>query len=96
VAEAFAWGLIAASSLLLGGLLVLGLPLRRHALGLVMAFGAGVLIPLGELSGFRRAKRGRGHPPDLTHSMGILLVNFTRADLGGTWAAGPSIVQARR
>jgi zinc transporter, ZIP family len=45
VAEAFAWGLIAASSLLLGGLLVLGLPLRRHALGLVMAFGAGVLIP---------------------------------------------------
>jgi zinc transporter, ZIP family len=45
VAEAFAWGLIAASSLLLGGLLVLGLLLRRHALGLVMAFGAGVLIP---------------------------------------------------
>jgi len=45
VAEAFAWDLIAASSLLLGGLFVLGLPIRRHALGLVMAFREGVLIP---------------------------------------------------
>jgi hypothetical protein len=45
VAEAFAWDLIAASSLLLGRLFVLGLPIRRHALGLVMVFGAGVLIP---------------------------------------------------
>jgi hypothetical protein len=45
VAETFAWDLIAASSLLLGGLFVLGLPMRRHALGLVMAFSAGVLIP---------------------------------------------------
>ena len=45
MAETFAWDLMAASSLLLGGLLVLGLPLRRHALGLVMAFAAGVLIP---------------------------------------------------
>jgi len=38
VAEAFAWDLIDASSLLVGGLLVLGLPSRRHALGFVMAF----------------------------------------------------------
>jgi hypothetical protein len=45
VAEAFAWDLIAASSMLLGGLLVLGVPIRRHALGVVMAFSAGVLIP---------------------------------------------------
>jgi hypothetical protein len=45
VAETFAWDLMAASSLLLGGLFVLGLPIRRHALGLVMAFSAGVLIP---------------------------------------------------
>jgi hypothetical protein len=26
-------------------LLVLGVPIRRHALGVVMAFSAGVLIP---------------------------------------------------
>jgi zinc transporter, ZIP family len=44
VAEAFAWGLIAGSSLLLGGLLALRRPVGQHTLGLVMAFGAGVLI----------------------------------------------------
>ena len=45
MAETFAWDLIAASSLLLGGLLVLGFSIRRHALGFVMASGAGVLFP---------------------------------------------------
>ena len=45
VAETFAWDLMAPSSLLLGGLFVLDLPIRRHALGLVMAFSAGLLIP---------------------------------------------------
>lgn len=44
MAEAFAWGLIAGSSLLLGGLLALRRPVGQHTLGLVMAFGAGVLI----------------------------------------------------
>jgi zinc transporter, ZIP family len=42
--EAFAWGLIAASSLLLGGLLALRRPIGLRPLGLTMAFGAGVLI----------------------------------------------------
>jgi ZIP family zinc transporter len=41
---AFAWGLVAASSLVLGALLALHRPIGRRALGLVMAFGAGVLI----------------------------------------------------
>jgi hypothetical protein len=45
VAETFAWDLIAASSLLLGGFLMLGFPIRRDALGFVMASGAGVLMP---------------------------------------------------
>lgn len=44
MAEAFAWGLLAASSLLLGGLVALWRPVGRRTLGLVMAFGAGVLI----------------------------------------------------
>jgi ZIP family zinc transporter len=44
VIEAFAWGAIAASSLLLGGLLVMWRPVSQRTLGLVMAFGAGVLI----------------------------------------------------
>jgi zinc transporter, ZIP family len=42
--EAFGWGFIAASSLLLGGLLALRRPIGLRPLGLVMAFGAGVLI----------------------------------------------------
>ncbi len=42
--EALAWGLLASSSLVLGGLLALRVSIGRLALGLVMAFGAGVLI----------------------------------------------------
>lgn len=41
---AFGWGLLAASSLLLGGLLALLFRVNGRVLGLVMAFGAGVLI----------------------------------------------------
>jgi ZIP family zinc transporter len=44
VFEAFGWGFIAASSLLFGGLLALYRPIGLRALGLVMAFGSGVLI----------------------------------------------------
>jgi ZIP family zinc transporter len=42
--EAFGWGLVAASSLLIGGLVALGWRVGSRLLGLVMAFGAGVLI----------------------------------------------------
>ena len=41
---AFAWGVLASSSLLIGGLIVMWKPVRQSTLGLVMAFGAGVLI----------------------------------------------------
>jgi zinc transporter, ZIP family len=42
--EAFLWGAIAASSLLVGGIAAIWLPVGRRTLGLIMAFGAGVLI----------------------------------------------------
>jgi ZIP family zinc transporter len=42
--EAFFWGLVAGSSLLVGGLVALGFAISTRVLGLVMAFGAGVLI----------------------------------------------------
>ena len=42
--EAFAWGLMAASSVVLGGLVALRWTFSSRVLGLVMAFGAGVLI----------------------------------------------------
>ncbi len=42
--EAFAWGTLAASSLVIGGLIALHWNVSTRVLGLVMAFGAGVLI----------------------------------------------------
>jgi zinc transporter, ZIP family len=44
VLTAAAWGLVGASSLLLGAALALARPWPRWAIGLVMAFGSGVLI----------------------------------------------------
>jgi ZIP family zinc transporter len=44
MASAFAWGLLSGSSLLLGGILALRLPISERALGLVMGFGSGVLL----------------------------------------------------
>jgi ZIP family zinc transporter len=41
---ALGWGLFAGSSLILGGVIALSLPIRERLLGLIMAFGAGVLI----------------------------------------------------
>jgi zinc transporter, ZIP family len=41
---ALGWGMFAASSLILGGVLALVLPIRERLLGLIMGFGSGVLI----------------------------------------------------
>jgi ZIP family zinc transporter len=41
---ALAWGFIAGSSLVIGGLLALHLTISRRTLGYIMAFGSGVLI----------------------------------------------------
>ena len=41
---ALGWGLFAGSSLIIGGALAIVLPIRERLLGLIMAFGAGVLI----------------------------------------------------
>ena len=44
MSEAFLWGALAASSLLIGALIVYWRPVSQGLLGLIMAFGAGVLI----------------------------------------------------
>lgn len=44
MSESLAWGLVAGSSLVVGGILALLAPIGLRTLGLVMAFGAGVLI----------------------------------------------------
>ncbi len=42
--DAFLWGLLATSSLVLGGLIISWFSLSKKALGIIMAFGAGTLI----------------------------------------------------
>lgn len=42
--SAFLWGLAAASSLVVGGLLASWVTLGKRTLGIIMGFGAGVLI----------------------------------------------------
>jgi len=42
--DSFLWGLVATSSLVIGGLLGSWLKIRNRTLGVIMAFGAGVLI----------------------------------------------------
>lgn len=44
MAEAFFWGAFAASSLLIGALIVMWRPVSHKTLGLIMGFGSGVLI----------------------------------------------------
>jgi ZIP family zinc transporter len=42
--ESFLWGTLAASSLVIGAIAALVFPIKLRAIGLIMAFGAGVLI----------------------------------------------------
>jgi zinc transporter, ZIP family len=44
MAESFAWGLLAASSLVIGAVVALAIRIPTRAIGLIMGFGAGVLI----------------------------------------------------
>src|SRR4051794_15396883 len=44
MAAAFGWGILAASSLVIGALVALRFRLGLRAIGLIMGFGAGVLI----------------------------------------------------
>ena len=41
--DAFLWGLLATSSLVLGGLIISWFSLSKKALGVIMAFGAGTV-----------------------------------------------------
>ena len=42
--NAFLWGLLATSSLIIGGIIASRFTLGRRTLGIIMAFGAGTLI----------------------------------------------------
>ena len=44
MAEAFGWGLLSASSLVIGAVIAMGFRISLRVIGQIMAFGAGVLI----------------------------------------------------
>jgi ZIP family zinc transporter len=75
MASAFFWGLVAASSLLLGGLLASWVPLGKRTLGIIMGFGAGVLLSATayELV-FEAVKLGKGSG---SPTLGFLAGAFT-------------------
>ena len=64
--EAFLWGAFPASSLIIGGAVALWRPVPRRTLGLVLAFGAGVLVSAVAyelaLEAFAEAGGWRGAP----------------------------------
>jgi zinc transporter, ZIP family len=69
VLEAFGWGLLAASSLLVGGLLVILLPIGPRLLGVVMAFGGGVLISATSFELVEEAFRTSGLLRDVAYGL---------------------------
>ena len=102
--EAFGWGLLAASSLLLGGLLAVALPIGRRLLGVVMAFGAGVLISATAFELVEEAFQTSGLLSDVAYGLfagcavyalgDALLDRFGGADRkssGGEQAAGSAL-----
>ena len=78
--EAAGWGFVAGASLLLGALIGLFVPVPTRAVGLVMGFGAGVLISAAafELTGAAYDRAG-GTPVVLGLSAGALV--FSGGDL---------------
>ncbi len=79
--EAAFWGLVAASTLLLGALLAIALPWDRRAIGLVAGFGAGALIAAVSLDLTEAAFEAAGVPAVV---LGLSLGALTFS--GGNWA----------
>jgi ZIP family zinc transporter len=78
--EAFLWGAFASSSLLLGGALALRLPVSRLVLGLVMGFGAGVLLSAVAFELVEEAFRTSGYLSDVATGLFAGCAVFTLGD----------------
>ena len=92
---AFGWGLLAASSVLLGGGLALRMPVSNRALGLIVGFGAGVLISAVAYELVRRLRDGR---PGAAIALGLFAgcAVFSVGDVLSTgWAAGTARTRRR-
>jgi zinc transporter, ZIP family len=97
VAEAFFWGFVGGAALLLGAVIGLRATVPDRVLGLIMAFGAGVLISAASfdltaqafLTGGRDAAAGGLAAGALTFFLTNQLLNRRQAARGG--AADPSL-----
>lgn len=102
--EALLWGFLASSSLIIGGLIALKLRPSRRVVGLVMAFGAGVLISavayelVGEAA--ETASQGRAVAGGLFAGCGVFFAGSwlidrlgggQRKDAGGGQAGGVAL-----
>jgi ZIP family zinc transporter len=74
VLEAAWWGFVGGASLLLGALLALYVPVGRRVIGLVMAFGAGVLVSAAAFELTEEAFRSAG---GLAATLGLLAGSVT-------------------
>jgi ZIP family zinc transporter len=88
VIEAAVWGFVASSSLIIGGVLALKLRPSRRLVGLVMAFGAGVLISAVSYElvaeAAATAERGRAVAAGLFAGCGVFFAGSWLIDrLGG-------------
>jgi zinc transporter, ZIP family len=95
--EAMAWSLLGASSLLLGALAAFFLPIGKRLLGMIMAFGAGVLISAVAFDLTEEALELGGGPPvgaglaagALVYYLGDRVLRARRPRGGGADAEDP-------
>jgi ZIP family zinc transporter len=93
---AFLWGLVASSSLVLGGVLACWVTLSRRTLGVIMAFGAGVLISAVSYEMLFEAVRlakGSGFPT-LGYLGGASVFFFSDKLIGGWGGKGRKEINA--
>jgi ZIP family zinc transporter len=89
---AFAWGILAASSLLLGAMLALRFNIPLQGIGLIMAFGAGALISAVAFDLMEEAmSKSSGHG---AVALGIFV--GSGVFFGGNWLIGRSGGAARK
>ena len=62
MAAAFGWGLLAASSLVLGAVIAIAFDIRLRLIGLIMGFGSGVLISAVAFDLVEEAANSAGGP----------------------------------
>jgi ZIP family zinc transporter len=80
VLEAFLWGAFASSSLVIGAVVAMRVPVSRLVLGLVLGFGAGVLLSAVAFELVQEAFETSGHLTDVAKGLFAGCAVFTLGD----------------